>query len=143
MTAAGNGCCWAYVSVTPTTKSRARGLAKESVRDVYLATNRTDAEVLLDKTITGCRTDDVDEIRSLGDTLSRWREEILAHHDTGASNGPTEGLNLLVKKVKRCGHGFKRFEHYRLRVLLHTGGITWTNRPTPPRIRTRAPHSNA
>ena len=118
-------------------------LAKESVRDVYLATNRADAEVLLDKTIIGCRKDDVAEIRSLGDTLSRWRAEILAHHDTGASNGPTEGLNLLVKKVKRCGHGFQRFEHYRLRVLLHTGGITWPNRPTPPRIRTRAPHSNA
>jgi transposase len=118
-------------------------LAKESVRDVYLATNRADAEVLLDKTIIGCRQDDVAEIRSLGDTLSRWRNEILAHHETGASNGPTEGLNLLVKKVKRCGHGFQRFEHYRLRVLLHTGGITWPNRPTPPRIRTRTPHSNA
>ena len=99
--------------------------------------------MLLDKTIIGCSQDDVAEIRSLGGTLSRWREEILAHHDTGASNGPTEGLNLLVKKVKRCGHGFKRFEHYRLRVLLHTGGITWPNRPSPPRIHTRTPHSNA
>lgn len=52
-------------------------------------------------------------------------------------------LNLLVKKVKRCGHGFKRFEHYRLRVLLHTGGVTWPTRPCAPRIRTRSPHSNA
>jgi transposase len=110
---------------------------------VYLATNRADAEVLLDKTIIGCHQDHVDEIRSLGNTLSSWREEILAHHDTGASNGPTEGLNLLVKKVKRCGHGFKRFEHYRLRVLLHTASITWPDRPSPPRIRTRNPHSNA
>jgi transposase len=118
-------------------------LAKESVRDIYLAETRADAEVLLDKTIVGCAEDEVDEIRSLGETLARWRAEILAHHDTGASNGPTEGLNLLVKNVKRCGHGFKRFEHYRLRVLLHTGGITWPNRPSPPRIRTRAPHSNA
>ena len=74
-------------------------LAKESVRDVYLAENRADAEVLLDKAIVGCREDEVAEIRSLGDTLARWRAEILARHDTGASNGPTEGLNLLVKKV--------------------------------------------
>ena len=28
--------------------------AGQSVRDVYLASNRADAEVLLDKTITGC-----------------------------------------------------------------------------------------
>lgn len=85
----------------------------------------------------------VHEIVSLGGTLKRWRPEILAHHATGASNGPTEGLNLCIKKVKRCGHGFRTFQHYRLRVLLHTGGITWPDRPCPPRVRTRAPHSNA
>jgi transposase len=47
--------------------------------------------VLLEKAITGCRADDVDEIRSLADTLQRWRKEILNHHRTGASNSPTEG----------------------------------------------------
>ena len=118
-------------------------LAKESVRDVYLTDDRAEAAFLLDKTIAGCAADDVEEVRSLGATLDSWRTEILAHHGTGASNGPTEGLNLCVTRVKRCGHGFKRFEHYRLRVLLHAGGVTWPSRPRPPRIRTRAPHSNA
>jgi transposase len=118
-------------------------LAKESVRDVYLADTPADAATLLDKAITSCSADDVAEVRSLGKTLASWRTEILAHHHTGASNGPTEGLNLCVKKVKRCGHGFRSFEHYRLRVLLHAGGITWPERPRPPRIRTRSPHSDA
>lgn len=119
-------------------------LAKESVREVYLTTDRAEAEVLLDKAIAGCLHDEVPEIVSLGKTLAKWRTEILAYHDTRASNGPTEGLNLCVKKVKRCGHGFRRFDHYRLRVLLHTGGITWPARPRPPRIRSRhTPHSNA
>ncbi len=118
-------------------------LAKESVRDVYLATDPATAALLLDKAIVGCVADDVAEIRALGTTLSSWRDEILAHHATGASNGPTEGLNLCVKRIKRCGHGFKRFENYRLRVLLHAGGVTWPSRPRPPRIRTRAPHSDA
>ncbi|MCA1702190.1 MAG: hypothetical protein LC808_02530 [Actinobacteria bacterium] len=64
---------------------------------------------------------------------------MLAHHESGASNGPTEGLNLCVKRVKRlCGHGFKR-----LRVLLHAGRVTLPSRPRRPRIRTRSPHSNA
>ncbi len=115
-------------------------LAKESVRDVYLAEDPAEAATLLDKAIAGCAADDVPEIVSLANTLARWRAEILAHHDTGASNGPTEGLNLCVKKVKRCGHGFRRFKHYRLRVLLHAGGVTWPSRPRPPRIRTAAPH---
>jgi hypothetical protein len=118
-------------------------LAKESVRDVYLTDEVADAEVLLDKAIHGCRLDGVPEIRSLADTLIRWRTEILNHHRTGASNGPTEGLNLLVKKVKRAGHGFRSFRNYRLRILLHAGGLDWpASRPPAPRIRTRTPHSD-
>ena len=118
-------------------------LAKESVRDIYLTEDPKVARVLLDKAIVGCKSDEVEEIRSLGATLERWRTEILNHHRTGASNGPTEGLNLCVKKVKRAGRGFTCFEHYRLRVLIHAGGVTWSRRPSPPRIRTRSPHSNA
>jgi len=118
-------------------------LAKESVRDIYLTDDPTEAAVLIDKAIAGCLADEVEEIRSLGATLISWRTEIVAHHATGASNGPTEGLNLLVKKVKRCGHGFTNFENYRLRVLLHAGGVTWPTRPSPPRIRTRTPYSDA
>jgi transposase len=118
-------------------------LAKESVRDLYLTDDPATAAILLDKTIAGCLVDEVAEIRALGRTLRSWRAEILAHHHTGASNGPTEGLNLCVKKVKRAGHGFRCFEHYRLRVLLHAGGVTWPHRPKPSRLRTRTPHSNA
>lgn len=115
-------------------------LAKESVREVYLTDDPAVAAILLHKAIAACAADDVEEIRSLGATLASWRSEILAHHRTGASNGPTEGLNLPVKRIKRCGHGFKRFDHYRLRVLLHAGGVTWPSRPQPPRIRMSTPH---
>lgn len=75
----------------------------------------------------------VPEVVSLGETLARWQSEILAHHATGASNGPTEGLNLLVKKVKRTGHGFRSFKNYRLRLSLHCR-VSWD---TPPTARTR------
>jgi hypothetical protein len=118
-------------------------LAKESVRDIYLTEDPKEAALLLNKAIAGCRADEVKEIRSLGDTLQRWHTEILNHHRTGASNGPTEGLNLCVKKIKRAGKGFSTFDHYRLRVLLHAGGVTWPRRPSPPRIRTRSPQLNA
>jgi hypothetical protein len=77
---------------------------------------------------------------SLGKTLKRWHKEILNHHRTGASNGPTEGLNPCVKRVKRCGHGFNSFRHYRLRAYsLNAGGVTWPQEPRPPRIRTTLP----
>ncbi len=77
---------------------------------MYLADTPADAATLLDKAIVGCADDEVAEIRSLATTSKPWRFEILAHHDTGASNGPTDGLNLCVKKVERCGDGFRSFE---------------------------------
>jgi transposase len=72
--------------------------------------------------------------------LSHWHDEILNHHRTGASNGPTEGQNFCAKQVKRAGRGFSNFEHYRLRVLLHAGGVTWPNPISPPKIGSLAPH---
>jgi len=46
-------------------------------------------------------------------------------------------MNLLIKKIKRVGHGFRNFENYRLRLLLHCG-VQW-HTPTVVRIRGRQP----
>jgi transposase len=115
-------------------------LAKESVRDVYLTTDPADAAVLLDKAIIACRADDVPEIASLGRTLARWREEILNHHHTGASNGPTEGMNFCAKQVKRAGRGFSNFNSYRLRVLLYAGKVAWPVTLQAPKLSRTRPH---
>lgn len=43
-------------------------------------------------------------------TLTEWQTEIMAYFDTGgASNGPTEAVNLLIEKVRRIGHGYRNF----------------------------------
>jgi len=55
----------------------------------------------------------------------------------GCSNGPTEAINLLIKKVKRVGHGFRNFADYRLRLLLHCG-VTWQIHRTAG-LRSRSP----
>ena len=115
-------------------------LAKESVRDVYLTADPAEAAVLLDKAIIASRADDVPEIVSLGRTLGRWREEILNHHRTGASNGPTEGMNFCAKQVKRAGRGFSTFKNYRLRVLLYAGGVTWPVTIQAPKLSRTRPH---
>ena len=50
----------------------------------------------------------------LARTVRVWEAEILAFHGTaGCSNGPTEAVNLLIKKVRRVGHGFGNFTNYR------------------------------
>jgi transposase len=114
-------------------------LAKEAVRSIYLEEDCDAAGVLLDNAIAACLEDTVEEIRTLGRTLSRWREEILNHHRTGASNGPTEGMNFCAKQVKRAGRGFTKFDHYRLRVLLYAGGVRWPKPIRAPRITSTRP----
>lgn len=56
-------------------------------------------------------------MRRCARTIARWEPEVLAHFTTGgASNGPTEAVNLLIKKSKPTGHGFHNFDNYRLRL---------------------------
>ena len=65
------------------------------------------------------------EVRSLGRTLTRWRDQIAAWHRGHVSNGPTEAANNLIKRVKRITFGFTRFRNYRIRVLLYAGKPNW------------------
>lgn len=99
-----------------------------------LAAGRARADRLIDDFLD-CP---VPEVARLGRTLAVWRKEFLAYFDTDrASNGPTEAVNLLVEKIRRIGHGYRRFDHYRLRLLLHCG-VEWPSL-LPPRIRRRRP----
>ena len=48
---------------------------------------------------------------------------VLAYFDThGVSNGGTEAINLIIEKVRRLAHGFRDFDHYRLRIMLAADG---------------------
>jgi transposase len=64
------------------------------------------------------------EVRRLGRTIKRWRDQIVAWHHAQVSNGPTEAVNNLVKRVKRVS-GIVNFRHYRLRALLYAGRPNW------------------
>lgn len=76
------------------------------------------------------------EIRRLGRTIVRWRDQIAAWHQAHVSNGPTEAANNLIKRVKRVAFGFTKFRNYRIRALLYAGRPNWdllaTIIPTSP-----------
>jgi transposase len=103
-------------------------LAKELLREVYATSSPRVARHRLKRFYTYCRDADVVELHRLAATIRRWEHEILGWHHTGLTNGPTEAMNLLVKKIKRIGHGFRNFSNYRLRLLLHCG-VEWHTRP--------------
>ncbi|MDQ6783156.1 MAG: ISL3 family transposase [Actinomycetota bacterium] len=111
--------------------------AKEALRWMYAAATMAVAEQRFDAFVTKARASSVPELARLAKTMTKWRTEILAHHSTGASNGPTEAVNLLIKKVLRVAHGFRNLGNYRLRLLLHCG-VRWQTHAAT-RIRGRSP----
>jgi transposase len=60
-------------------------------------------------------------VKTFGRTLKNWFDPILAWHQARVSNGPTEGMNNLLKRVKRVAFGFTNFENFRIRALLYAG----------------------
>ena len=116
-------------------------LIKELLREVYASSNVTVARWRLERFYAHPRSSDVRECKRLARTIRSWEDEVLAFHTTGAPNGITEGINLLIKKIKRVGYGFRNFTNYRLRLLLHCG-VQWQT-PRTARVRGRQPRSAA
>ncbi len=99
--------------------------AKETLRGFY-DQDPEDAEGFLDELIAEFADEShPSEVRSLGRMLRTWRDQILAWHQARVSNGPTESINNLIKRIKRIGFGFRRFKNYRTRVLLYAGKPNW------------------
>jgi transposase len=114
-------------------------ICAQDLARVYLASELAEGRRRALAVIEALLTCPVPEARRLGRTLRSWRHEFLAYFATGgASNGPTEAVNLLIEKIRRLGHGFRNWHNYRLRLLLHCGGIRWNTLQTP-RVRSRHP----
>jgi transposase len=88
----------------PTGEVAAAWQGKELLRAVYAAVDPVAAHAALERFYHWSDGVNVAELSRLARTVKAWEVEILAFHATdGCSNGPTEAINLLVKKVKRVG----------------------------------------
>ena len=92
------------------------------LRSIYHAT-AAEGRRIAEKVIASFPTCPIPEVARLGRTLKAWKAQVLAYFDAeGVSNGGTEAINLIIEKVRRLAHGFRDFNHYRLRILLATSG---------------------
>jgi transposase len=99
-------------------------IAAQDLRLLYRLRDPQRAAQAFSRWLTFCADSGVPELHRLARTLDSWRDELLARFTVAdVSNGPTEAINLLIKKVKRVGHGFRNFANYRLRLLLHCGTV--------------------
>ena len=100
--------------------------AKEVARSIYEIADAELAGEFVDRLAADLQDQSCPpEVRSLGRTIARWRDQIVAWHRARVSNGPTEATNNLIKRIKRVGFGFRCFAHYRIRVLLYAGRPNW------------------
>jgi transposase len=94
----------------------------QQLRSIYHA-GPTKGPAIAQKVLDSFHSCPIPEVARLGRTLRAWRTQMLAYFEThGVSNGGTEAINLIIEKVRRLAHGFKDFDHYRLRILLAADG---------------------
>lgn len=91
---------------------------KEAFYDFMEASNRAEAERLMDFWLEACDRLNLPEFRSCRKMLANWRPYILNAFDIRLSNGFTEGCNNAIKTLKRLAFGFKSFSSFRARILL-------------------------
>jgi transposase len=71
----------------------------------------------------------LEPLRSLGQTLYSWRNEIARMFRFTKTNGITEGFHNKMEMLSRRAFGFRNFKNYRLRVLALCGWNGVFNRP--------------
>jgi len=63
----------------------------------------------------------IEQLKTLGKTLDRWKVEIARMVRFSKTNGITEGFHNKMEMISRRAFGFRNFQNYRLRVLAHCG----------------------
>jgi transposase len=59
------------------------------------------------------------ETIKLAKTIQTWRPAILIFLEMRVPNARTEGLNRMIKQVKRTGCGYRNMDNYERRIMSH------------------------
>ena len=100
--------------------------AYQQLIDAYADEDRQRGKALLTSVIDTLRAAvpaGLEELATLGRTLHRRRDDVLAYFTHRASNGPTEAINGRLEALRRNALGFRNLINYRIRSLLHCGSL--------------------
>jgi transposase len=102
-------------------------IAKEKLRDALNLRTRVTGSVPCERQVRDrlfafydwcAQHDDIPELVSLAQTISRWEGEIVAAVITGITNATSESLNRLAKLEARLAYGFRNPLNQRRRVRI-------------------------
>lgn len=92
-------------------------LITREVRKIYKKRNWKEACSQLRKTIWYCNQSGVPEMKALGKTLKRWKEEILNYYISKTTNAYTEGIHTKFELIKRQHCGIRNVERFAKRLM--------------------------
>lgn len=95
---------------------------KEWMHRIYRCKGTKHAGKVLTKMTDAMALSKLPEIKTLRNTLMKWRTEILNYFENRLTNARTEGFNNVAKLVQKRAYGYKSFENYRLRLLYACSG---------------------
>jgi transposase len=96
---------------------------KEDFDAFYASDNAEEAARFLKAWTRRCKQSRLDPFLALAKRLNRWAEGILAFFTYRITNGISEGINNLIKVLKRRAYGFTDFRYFTLKILDATGAL--------------------
>ena len=89
---------------------------KEDLRQLWSQPNKNDAERFLEYWIEKARASGVRMLVKFSNTLSIYRNGILAYYDYPISTAPLEGTNNKIRTMQRQSYGFRDKEFFKLKI---------------------------
>jgi len=90
---------------------------KEDLRQLWSLPNKESAASFLGDWIARARATGIGQMRQMADTLSLYKDGVLAYYDVPISTGPLEGTNTKIKLLQRQAYGYRDQEFFRLRIF--------------------------
>lgn len=96
---------------------------KEDFEAFYASDDAEEAATFLQAWTRRCRQSRLAPFIALAKRLNRWADGILAFFTHRITNGISEGINNLIKVLKRRSYGFGDFNYFTLKILDATGAL--------------------
>jgi transposase len=96
---------------------------KEDFDAFYASENSEEAATFLRAWTRRCKQSRLEPFVALAKRLNRWADGILAFFTHRITNGISEGINNLIKVLKRRAYGFTDFRYFTLKILDATGAL--------------------
>ena len=90
---------------------------KEDLRQLWGLPNKHSAARFLEDWIARARATGIAQLGQMANTMSLFREGVLAYYDEPISTGPLEGTNTKIKLLQRQAYGYRDQEFFRLRIF--------------------------